>query len=54
VTEIALGDEVAAAAEMLMGKLLRLPVAIVRGLQYEPDESGAATYVRPPERDLFR
>ena len=54
VTEIALGDEVAAATELVMGKLLRRPAAIVRGLRYPVAEDGARTYVRSPERDLFR
>lgn len=54
VTEIAVADEIAAAAELVMGKLDRHPVAILRGL--EPPASGetARTYVRPKERDLFR
>jgi coenzyme F420-0:L-glutamate ligase/coenzyme F420-1:gamma-L-glutamate ligase len=54
VTEIALGDEIAAATELVMGKLLRRPAAIVRGLRYAVADDGAKTYVRAPERDLFR
>lgn len=54
VTEIALADEIAAATELVMGKLARRPAAIVRGLAYESAEEGARAYVRPPERDLFR
>lgn len=54
VTEIALADEVAAAAELVMGKLDRCPVVIVRGLELPEDEGTAANYVRPKERDLFR
>ena len=54
VTEIAVADEVAAAAELVMGKLDRCPAAIVRGLiTNEPSET-ARDYVRPAERDLFR
>ena len=54
VTEIAIADEVAAAAELVMGKLDRCPVAIVRGLiAPEPSET-ARDYVRPAEKDLFR
>ncbi len=54
VTEIALADEIAAAAELVMGKLDRTPVAILRGLdRVGPDET-AQTYVRPKEKDLFR
>jgi coenzyme F420-0:L-glutamate ligase/coenzyme F420-1:gamma-L-glutamate ligase len=54
VTEVALADEVAAASELVMGKLSRRPVAIVRGVSYEPTEDAARSYVRAPERDLFR
>lgn len=54
VTEIALADEIAAAAELVMGKLDRCPVAIVRGLELAPSDETAQLYVRPKERDLFR
>lgn len=54
VTEIALADEVAAAAELVMGKLDRCPVAIARGLDLPSSEETAQTYVRPREKDLFR
>jgi coenzyme F420-0:L-glutamate ligase/coenzyme F420-1:gamma-L-glutamate ligase len=52
-TVIALADEIAAAAELVMGKTERVPVAIVRGL----DVAGGGTgreLVMPPELDLFR
>jgi coenzyme F420-0:L-glutamate ligase/coenzyme F420-1:gamma-L-glutamate ligase len=54
VTEIALADEVAAAAELVMGKLDRCPVAIVRGLGIPATGDTAHEYVRPKEKDLFR
>jgi len=54
VTEIALADEVAAAAELVMGKLDRCPVAVVRGLELPGSDETAQTYVRPKEKDLFR
>lgn len=54
VTEIALGDEIAAAAELVMGKLDRCPVAIVRGLELPASDETAQVYVRPKEKDLFR
>ncbi|HUQ42222.1 MAG TPA: coenzyme F420-0:L-glutamate ligase [Candidatus Limnocylindrales bacterium] len=54
VTEIAIADEVAAAAELVMGKLDRCPVAIVRGLVTPEPSETARDYVRPAERDLFR
>jgi len=54
VTEIAVADEIAAAAELVMGKLDRCPVAIVRGLTFEDSDETAQEYVRPAERDMFR
>jgi coenzyme F420-0:L-glutamate ligase/coenzyme F420-1:gamma-L-glutamate ligase len=52
-TEIAVGDEIAGAAELVMGKTKGIPAAIVRGVQVEGDGSGA-DLVMPRERDLFR
>jgi len=54
VTEIAVGDEIAGAAELVMGKLDRCPVAVVRGLAFAEPSETAREYVRPPARDLFR
>ncbi len=54
VTEIAVGDEIAGAAELVMGKLERVPVAIVRGLELDVDGESAQTYIRPKEKDMFR
>ncbi|MCU1591539.1 MAG: biosynthesis protein FbiB, C-terminal domain protein [Frankiales bacterium] len=54
VTEIAVADEVAAAAELAKGKADGVPVAIVRGLAYDDDGRGAAVLVRPAEMDWFR
>ncbi len=54
VTEIAVADEIAGAAEVVMGKLDRCPVAIVRGLGLEATDDTAHEYVRPKEKDLFR
>jgi coenzyme F420-0:L-glutamate ligase/coenzyme F420-1:gamma-L-glutamate ligase len=54
VTEIAVADEVAAAAELIMGKLDRCPVAIVRGLIVDDPSETARVYVRPAAKDLFR
>ena len=54
VTEIAVADEVAAAAELVMGKLDRCPVAIVRGLVVDDPSETAREYVRPAAKDLFR
>jgi coenzyme F420-0:L-glutamate ligase / coenzyme F420-1:gamma-L-glutamate ligase len=52
-TRIALGDEIAGAAQLVFGKLDRVPVAVVRGLDVRGDSS-AAELVIPPETDLFR
>ena len=54
VTEIAVADEIAGAAELVMGKRDRCPVAIVRGLALEDSDETAREYVRPAARDLFR
>jgi coenzyme F420-0:L-glutamate ligase/coenzyme F420-1:gamma-L-glutamate ligase len=52
-TAIALADEIAGAAELVMGKTRGVPAAVVRGLEVE-GEGAAAELVMPPERDLFR
>ncbi|OFV93759.1 MAG: coenzyme F420-0:L-glutamate ligase [Acidobacteria bacterium RIFCSPLOWO2_12_FULL_65_11] len=53
-TILAVADEVASAAELVMGKLDRVPVAVVRGYPYTPGEGTATEMIRPPEKDLFR
>jgi coenzyme F420-0:L-glutamate ligase/coenzyme F420-1:gamma-L-glutamate ligase len=52
-TQIAVADEIAGAAELVLGKARRVPAAIVRGLEVRGDGS-AAELVMPRERDLFR
>jgi coenzyme F420-0:L-glutamate ligase/coenzyme F420-1:gamma-L-glutamate ligase len=52
-TVIAIADEIAAAAELAMGKTERVPVAIVRGLDIAGDGT-ASELVMPPQLDLFR
>jgi coenzyme F420-0:L-glutamate ligase/coenzyme F420-1:gamma-L-glutamate ligase len=54
VSTMAVADELAAAAELVMGKLSRVPVAIVRGFDYQRAEGSARQLIRPEERDLFR
>lgn len=55
VTEVAVADEVAAAAELVMGKSAGVPVAIVRGLDESWfGEGSARDLVRGPQDDLFR
>lgn len=53
-TVIAIADEVASAAELVMGKVDRVPVVIVRGYQPEGDAGSGRELVRPPGLDLFR
>ena len=53
-TILALADELAAAAEPVMGKLDRIPVAIIRGLPWERGEGSSRALLRDPARDLFR
>jgi len=52
-TVIALADEIAGAAQLVMGKLDGVPVAVVRGLDVAGEES-ARDLVMPADRDLFR
>ena len=52
-TVIAVADEIAGAAQLVMGKLDGIPVAVVRGLDVA-GEGTAADLVMPQERDLFR
>lgn len=55
VTEVAIADEVAAAASLLMGQANEgLPVVLVRGMTLPDEGTAAATLVRPPAEDLFR
>lgn len=54
VTEVAIVDEIAAAADLVMGKAEGIPVAVVRGLAWEPGDGRATDLVRPPSEDLFR
>jgi coenzyme F420-0:L-glutamate ligase/coenzyme F420-1:gamma-L-glutamate ligase len=53
-TVLAVADELASAAEPVMGKLSRIPAAIIRGLPYAPGEEGSKPLLRDPARDLFR
>ena len=53
-TILAVADELAAAAEPVMGKLDRIPAAIVRGLALQASEEGSKALLRDPARDLFR
>jgi coenzyme F420-0:L-glutamate ligase / coenzyme F420-1:gamma-L-glutamate ligase len=52
-TQIAIADELAGAAQLVMGKADGIPVAVIRGLDVAGD-GAAVELVMPPERDLFR
>ena len=55
VTEVCVADELASAAELVMGKSTGVPVAIIRGADPEWFRtSSMAEIVRPPSEDLFR
>lgn len=55
VTEVAIADELASAAELVMGKSNGVPVGVVRGADSEWfRESSMDEIVRPPAEDLFR
>jgi coenzyme F420-0:L-glutamate ligase/coenzyme F420-1:gamma-L-glutamate ligase len=55
ITEIAIADELASAAELVMGKTERIPIAIVRGYEFSFTESNnAKSLVRDSVHDLFR
>jgi coenzyme F420-0:L-glutamate ligase / coenzyme F420-1:gamma-L-glutamate ligase len=53
-TVVAVADEIAGAAELVMGKTAHLPVVIVRGASEWAGEGSGAALVRPAELDLFR
>jgi len=52
-TVIAVADELAGAAELVMGKAAGIPAAIVRGYAVPSGDGSARDLVMPPERDLF-
>jgi coenzyme F420-0:L-glutamate ligase / coenzyme F420-1:gamma-L-glutamate ligase len=53
VTEIAVADEVAAAADLVKGKLAGIPAAVIRGLTPVDDWAGVRPLLRPAEEDMF-
>jgi coenzyme F420-0:L-glutamate ligase/coenzyme F420-1:gamma-L-glutamate ligase len=50
----AIADEIAAAAELVMGKRDGVPVVIVRGCEIEKEEGSVKELLRPVAEDLFR
>jgi coenzyme F420-0:L-glutamate ligase / coenzyme F420-1:gamma-L-glutamate ligase len=54
-SKIAVADELAAAAELVMGKIDQVPAALIRGYRFTPsDSSQAAALIRDARYDLFR
>jgi coenzyme F420-0:L-glutamate ligase/coenzyme F420-1:gamma-L-glutamate ligase len=51
---IAVVDELASTAELVMGKLDKVPAVIIRGYEYEAGLGSIRDLARPPEQDLFR
>ena len=53
-TLIAVADELASAAELVMGKTSRIPVALIRGFDYNASGGSGQAMLRPAAEDLFR
>jgi coenzyme F420-0:L-glutamate ligase/coenzyme F420-1:gamma-L-glutamate ligase len=53
-TILAVADELAAAAGLLMGKASGTPVVVIRGYRYRQVQQPAASIIRPADQDLFR
>ncbi|MGN6377683.1 MAG: coenzyme F420-0:L-glutamate ligase [Gaiellales bacterium] len=53
-TQVAVADELAAAADLVFGKLDRVPAAVVRGFPLDGRNGAATDLIREPGRDLFR
>jgi coenzyme F420-0:L-glutamate ligase/coenzyme F420-1:gamma-L-glutamate ligase len=54
VSEVAVVDEIAAAADLVMGKATGIPAAIVRGVTWNPSDDGIRPLIRPAAEDMFR
>jgi coenzyme F420-0:L-glutamate ligase/coenzyme F420-1:gamma-L-glutamate ligase len=54
VTRIAIADEIASAAELVMGKTLRVPIAIIRGYPHYSKKASILKLIRQKETDFFR
>ena len=51
---IAVADELAAAGELVMGKVDRIPAALIRGYNYTPAKGNAGSLIRDASTDMFR
>lgn len=53
-TVLAVADELASAAELVMGKLDAVPAVVIRGFRFTPGPGSARELLRDPAQDLFR
>jgi len=53
-TMMAVADELASAGELVMGKTLGIPAAVIEGFRFQPAEGLGRDLIRPEEEDLFR
>ena len=53
-TLVSVADEIASAAQLVMGETGRVPAAIVRGITLQSSDEGSSTLLREPGKDLFR
>jgi coenzyme F420-0:L-glutamate ligase/coenzyme F420-1:gamma-L-glutamate ligase len=54
VTEVAVADEISAAADLVMGKAQGIPAALIRGYEGPRGNGRALELIRPVDEDLFR
>jgi coenzyme F420-0:L-glutamate ligase/coenzyme F420-1:gamma-L-glutamate ligase len=54
ITEIAVADELSSAAELVMGKALKCPVAIIRDYSFKIEDHVIDELIRPEHEDLFK
>ena len=54
ITEIAVADELSSAAELVMGKALKCPVAIIRDYSFKIEDHVIDELIRPENEDLFK
>jgi len=54
ITEIAVADELSAAAELVMGKALKCPIAIIRDYSFKIEDHVIDELIRPENEDLFK
>ncbi len=55
VQAVCLADQLAGAAELVKGNISRVPVGVIRGYEWERDDTATiAPVLRDPSRDLFR